>query len=551
MATLAVALSAVAAASLPADAAPGGGGGHGHGGGPGHGHGHGGHHGGGPGRACEHRANNTYDKLLECVDADGVFEHLEAFQRIADRHGGTRASGTPGYDASADYVARQLERAGYEVTRQEFDFPYFEELSEPVLEIVDGDPVALETVTFEFSGTGDVTGPVVPVDINLEGDRASDSGCEPEDFDGLDLSGDADIALIQRGTCDFGVKAINAQEAGAEAVVIFNQGNDPGRMDLILGTLGDQAAGVVTIPVVGASFDDGVTLSQPGTTAHVATETFLEFRTTENVIADSPRGDPDNVVMSGAHLDGVTDGPGINDNGSGSAALLEVALNMAKVHSPNKLRFAWWGAEESGLIGSWHYVESLSEDELGRIALYMNYDMVGSPNYIHMVYDADESTFSAADFGVEVPEGSAAIEDVYESFYTWLGVPYDDTAFSGRSDYQAFILNGIPASGLFTGAEETKTEEQAAIWGGTVGDWFDPCYHQACDTLDNVDRDAIEVNSDVIAFATLTFAYSTEDVNGVPGRRVPGRPFHLPDPAGPEGTFGGGGGGAGPAHGSR
>src|SRR5690606_31364713 len=100
-------------------------------------------------------------------------------------------------------------------------------------------------------------------------------------------------------------------------------------------------------------------------------------------------------------------------------------------------------------------------------------------------------------------------------------------------------------------AEETKTEEQAAIWGGTVGDWFDPCYHQACDTLDNVDRDAIEVNSDVIAFATLTFAYSTEDVNGVPGRRVPGRPFHLPDPAGPEGTFGGGGGGAGPAHGAR
>src|SRR5690606_40484285 len=145
---------------------------------------------------------------------------------------------------------------------------------------------------------------------------------------------------------------------------------DPGPAGLTLGTLGDQAAGVVTIPVVGASCDDGVTLRQPGTTAHVATETFLEFRTTENVIADSPWGDPDNVVMSGAHLDGVTDGPGINDNGSGSAALLEVALNMAKVHSPNKLRFAWWGAEESGLIGSWHYVESLSEDELGRIALY-------------------------------------------------------------------------------------------------------------------------------------------------------------------------------------
>ena len=533
LAALAVALSAVAAASLPADAAPDGGGGHGH------------------DRACERRANNTYDKLLECVDAEGVFEHLEAFQQIADDNGGTRASGTPGHDASADYVASKLEQAGYQVTRQRFEFPYFEELADPVLEVVSPTPALLETGTFEFSGSGDVTGPVVPVDVNLDGDRASDSGCEPEDFAGLDLSGDADIALVQRGTCEFGVKALNAQEAGAEAVVIFNQGNDPGRLDLIVGTLGEQAAGAVTIPVVGASFDDGVTLSQPGTIAHVATETFLEFRTTENVIADSPWGDPDNVVMSGAHLDGVTAGPGINDNGSGSAALLEVALNMAKVHAPNKLRFAWWGAEESGLIGSWYYVDNLPQDELDRIALYMNYDMVGSPNYILMVYDADESTFAAADFGVEVPEGSTAIEDVYESFYTWLGVPYDDTAFSGRSDYQAFILNGIPASGLFTGAEETKTAEQAAIWGGTAGDWLDPCYHQACDTIDNVDRDAIEVNSDAMAFAALTFAYSTEDVNGVPGRRVPGRPFPLPDPAGPEGTFGGGDGGAGPAHGSR
>src|SRR5690606_23656171 len=142
-------------------------------------------------RACERRANNTYDKLLECVDAEGVFEHLEAFQQIADDNGGTRASGTPGYDASADYVASKLEQAGYQVTRQRFEFPYFEELADPVLEVVSPTPALLETGTFEFSGSGDVTGPVVPVDVNLDGDRASDSGCEPEDFAGLDLSGDA------------------------------------------------------------------------------------------------------------------------------------------------------------------------------------------------------------------------------------------------------------------------------------------------------------------------------------------------------------------------
>ncbi|HEX6569810.1 MAG TPA: M28 family peptidase, partial [Acidimicrobiales bacterium] len=358
-----------------------------------------------------------------------------------------------------------------------------------------------------------------------------------------------DIALIQRGTCTFGEKARNAQAAGAEAVIIFNQGNTDGRTGLIVGTLGDESAGVVTIPVVGASFDNGVALSQPGSTAHVATEVFLEIRTTENIIADSPFGNPDNVVMQGAHLDSVPAGPGIQDNGSGSAALITTALAMAKVESVNQLRFAWWGAEESGLIGSTHYVNTLPEADLGKIALYMNYDMIASPNFVQTVYDADESTFAAADFGVVVPPGSTAIEDVYESFYTGRGVPYDDTAFSGRSDYQAFILAGIPASGLFTGAEERKTAEQQAIWGGTVGDQFDPCYHQACDTFDNLSTEALDVNVDAVAFAALTFAFSTESVNGVPGEHVPGSPKPLPTPAGPEGTFVTGGGASAPGHG--
>ena len=166
----------------------------------------------------------------------------------------------------------------------------------------------------------------------------------------------------------------------------------------------------------------------------------------------------------------------------------------------------------------------------------MNYDMVGSPNYIFMVYDADESTFPAPD-GVTIPPGSAAIEDIYESYYTAIEEPYDDTEFSGRSDYEAFIEAGIPSSGLFTGAEVIKTAEQEEIWGGTTGEQFDPCYHEACDTFANNNEHALDVNSDLIAFAALTFAYSTESVNGVPGKKVPGRRFTLPAPAGPEGTF--------------
>jgi len=252
--------------------------------------------------------------------------------------------------------------------------------------------------------------------------------------------------LIRRGGCTFADKALNAEAAGAEAVIIFNTGADPTTEGLIVGTLG--GINVVGIPVVGASFADGVALSQAGSTAHVQVRES-EMRTDVNVIAEKPGVNRDNVVMAGAHLDSVGAGPGINDNGSGSAALLEVALKMAKLKPQNTLRFAWWGAEEHGLIGSTAYVNGLSQQELDRIALYMNYDMVGSPNYVFMVYDADESTYEAP---VPVPPGSEAIEDVYETYYTWIGEPYDDAEFSGRSDYQAFINNGIPAAGLFTGA---------------------------------------------------------------------------------------------------
>ncbi|MGY1673154.1 M28 family peptidase [Geodermatophilus sp. SYSU D00710] len=503
---------------------------------------------------CENRSNNTYEKLLQCVTLEGVTEHLQAFQDIATKsddpvYPGTRAAGTEGYAKSVEYVSGLLEEAGYEVTLDpvEITFQYPAVLRQLT-------PVEAEYETGAFSGSvsGTVEGQVIPVDLNLETgpEAVSTSGCEAEDFAGLDFSGPADIALIQRGTCTFGTKAQNADVAGAEAVIIFNQGNTPDRVELFIGdatTLEDQVTPAqYDIPVVGASYEDGVALTQEGSTAYV--EALSETRTDYNVVAELEGKNEDNVVMAGAHLDSVIEGPGINDNGSGSAALLETALLMANLNPGNTLRFAWWAAEEQGLVGSTDYVEGLSQEERDRIALYMNYDMVGSPNYVFMVYDADESTFPAPE-GVPIPEGSEAIEDVYESYYTLIGEPYDDTEFSGRSDYEAFIFAGIPSSGLFTGAEEIKTDEQAEIWGGTPGEQFDPCYHEACDTIENLDPHALDVNSDLIAFAMLTFAYSTESVNGVPGKDVPGRPFELPEPAGPEGTFvEEGGGGLGHQH---
>lgn len=317
-------------------------------------------------------------------------------------------------------------------------------------------------------------------------------------------------------------------------MIIFNQGNGADRSGLIVGTLG--GPDVVDIPVVGASFAQGGALAQAGSTALVQIDP-PEQRPQINVIAELPGRNTSNVVMAGAHLDSVQRGPGINDNGSGSAALLEIGQQLANHTPENTLRFAWWAAEESGLLGSEAYVASRTPAELDQIALYLNFDMVGSPNYVFMVYDGDESGFPAP---VVVPPGSVEIEDVFESFYTWKNLPYDDAQFSGRSDYEAFILNDIPAGGLFTGAEVVKTAAQQSLWGGTVGEQFDPCYHEACDTLDNVSLTALDVNSDAIAFAVLTYAYSTEPVNGVKGRKVPGN-FTIPPPAGPEGTNAGGG----------
>lgn len=454
---------------------------------------------------CESRNNNTHAKLLECVTLEGVREHQAAFQAIANANGGNRAAGTPGYDASLAYVKERMEAAGYNVTLNAFPFTY---VALPTLQQLTPLAASYETGAFTGSGYGNVTAAVTAVDINLVPPRASTSGCEAADFAGFPAG---NIALVQRGTCAFAVKALNAQAAGALAVIIFNQGNTPDREPLIIGTLAPSTA---NIPVIGASFADGVALAQPGATAAITLAPPQNI-TQYNVIAESKEGNPANVIMAGAHLDSVQRGPGINDNGSGSAVLLEVAEQMAKTKPRNMVRFAWWGAEEAGLVGSTAYVNGLPQAEKDRIALYLNFDMVGSPNHVFFIYDGDDSDATGAGPG---PAGSAQIEKMFERFYASVGAPFQGTDFTGRSDYGAFIANNIPAGGLFTGAEGIKTAAEAATWGGVAGQAYDPCYHLACDTFDNVNLSALDVNSDAIAFVTLQYAMSTEDINGLRGK---------------------------------
>lgn len=464
--------------------------------------------------SCGNAVNNTIAKITECVTVEGVREHQAALQDIADANGGIRTSGTPGYDASVDYVAETLEAAGYEVTRQPFTFNAFIELSPPVLDQIS--PLAVSYVPgvdiaiMSQSDPGDVTAPVEAVDLALGLGNASTSGCEASDFAGFTPG---NIALVQRGTCAFALKAENAAAAGAVGVIIFNQGNADGRFGLINGTLGNAYAG--GIPVLEATYAVGEALANtPGAVVQLTVDVFRGEATTENVLAELPGRNDDNVVMVGAHLDSVNAGPGIQDNGSGSAAILEVALQMAKVKPRNTVRFAWWGAEESGLVGSDFYVlESLTEEELERITLYLNFDMIGSPNYVRFVYDG-----SGDAFGLPGPAGSEVIEAFFEDFYADRGLEFEPTEISFRSDYAAFFDNGIPFGGLFTGAEEIKTPEQAAIYGGTAGDQFDPCYHLACDTFDNISLEVLDLNSDAVAASVLQFAMNTATINGLRGK---------------------------------
>ena len=437
------------------------------------------------GVGCARRVNNTVEKLLECVTLDEVRAHQAALQAIADANGGTRVSGSPGYDLSADYVAGRLQAAGYDVTLQPFQFLAFVSLSPPLLEQVSPAPGPIATTIIDYSGSGDVTAPVTAV---------QNGGCSAADFAGFPAG---DVALLDRGNCTFAVKATNAVGAGSRAVVVVN--NAPGTVN---GTLG--SGFTLDIPVVGVGMVDGAQLAAtPGLVLRVRTSTFRGIATSHNVLAESRTGDPDNVVMVGAHLDAVNAGPGINDNGSGVAAVLETALQMARVGTANRVRFAFWGAEESGLIGSRFYVEALDADALGRIAMYLNFDMIGSPNHGFFVYDGDDSDAFGAGPG---PEGSAAIEALFVSFYAGRGLQTRGTDLSGRSDYGPFIAAGVPAGGISSGADGIKTANQAAMWGGTAGQRFDPCYHVACDTFANVNLSALDVNSDAVAFATLTSA---------------------------------------------
>lgn len=444
------------------------------------------------------------NQLRERVSADAMMGHLAKLQEIADAHDGNRALGTAGYDASVEFVANTLRDKGFDVQTPEFEvrLPFAED---PQV-TVSGQPVTARPLEFTIGTPPEgVSGPLVAA-------RTEDSpGCEAGDYDGLPVAGA--VVLVDRGACPFGVKQAVAAERGAVAMIVANNvdGDEMG------GTLGRRTE--VKIPVVSVTKDDGQRLrANPGPTT-IKLNAGVRTERTRNVIAQTKTGSTSDVVMVGAHLDSVPEGPGINDNGSGVAAVLETALQLGS--SPdvkNAVRFGFWGAEEEGLLGSTNYVESLDIEELKDIALYLNFDMLGSPNPGYFTYDGDQSAPLQGRGVPRVPEGSAGIERTLAAYLADAGKMPQDTSFDGRSDYDGFTLAGIPAGGLFSGAEDKMTAEQAQEWGGQADQPFDPNYHKNTDTLDHVDRDALQIHGEGVAFAVGLYAQDQRGRNGIPIR---------------------------------
>ena len=435
-------------------------------------------------------------KFVKGVSVAEITEHQVALQRIASLNDDTREVFSSGYQESLDYVVSTLRDAGYRPRVDQFNFPFWAETQPPVLNQVtptpktyvpgdaeDDDQPTADFITMANSPTVELTNaPVFPVGGILDPPTGgSDSGCEAADYAGVS----GKVALVQRGTCPFVDKWSLAQAAGATGVIIYNEGNTPERQNPIF--VDNQPDPPATIAAVITSYTLGNELLQAykqGQNPTVDLKVYGDFtdRFLPQVIAETRGGDPNHVVVVGAHLDSVPAGPGINDDGSGTATLLAQAQELASGHYKlrNKIRFMWFGAEENGLVGSSYYASNLSQAEVDKIDVMLDYDMLSSANYVRGVYDGDGN---AAPDNPAGPEGSGKVEQVFDDWFDSQGLESVRRAFDGRSDYVGFTDRGIPSGGIFSGAEGVKTAEEAAIYGGAAGSWYDPCYHQLCDNL--------------------------------------------------------------------
>lgn len=445
------------------------------------------------------------EELPGKVTVDAMVAHLQHLQTIADEHDGNRADGTTGFQASVDYIAKLLGDNGFDVSTPEFERLDTLSPGHPTLTVsgrtFEVDQASLLVPTPAGGTAGPVLKPTKP------------AGCTPADYPtapGSQLKNA--IAVVDDTDCSVLDKQDAAIARGAVALVVISAGGRNGSPPQLFPR---GYYNGLRIPVAVAGNEAGAALRRTASPVRLVLDAKTVKVLSRNVLAQTKTGSTNDIILVGAHLDSVDNGPGINDNGSGVAAVLETALQLgAAAPLTNAVRFAFWGAEEQGLAGSLDYLYALSRDELNAIALYLNFDMIGSENAGFFTYDGDQSGPANVP---SVPIGSAGIERTLAGYLNLAGKRPADLPLSQRTDYQGFLTAGVPIGGFTTGSEALKTKVQARLWGGTAGQPFDPNYHRASDTLDNINRAALAVTGPGVAFAVGSYAQSIEGVNGVPG----------------------------------
>lgn len=462
-------------------------------------------------RACQGRANDTLAKVEQCITRPSLWHHLTQFQVIADEHPGpqghgNRDLGTPGYKASVAYVAKLMRQAGYHVTVQAYNYKKMDLAGTPVFS-AGGRTYAYERDWFlaRLSGSGTLTAKVMPP-------TGSPDGCARADFARFQAG---DIALLQRGACDFDTQVSNAQDAGAGAAVIYSASPDDEAFEARL----TQPAAIPVIALASNAVGTDLLHQYLSGSAPIARidvhrhphKSDIDY----NVIADSPYGDGAHVVAIDAHLDSIY-GAGMLDNASGSTTILDVALGMAKTHTRNRLRYIWFGGEEVGLLGSRYYTTHLTPAQLKQIAFDVDVDVTATPNFDVLVADPKYAGKVKQFPKNVVPESEIGNAEFYDYFKS-AGIVSRPAWFGNNgTDSLSFSFVGVPNSGILTQQDCCKHAWELALWGGFLGNYEGkiPSHnggcvdqpHRWCDNLSNNDPFVLEFISKAVAAVTFHLA---------------------------------------------
>ena len=405
-------------------------------------------------------------EVVAAITEGGLRDRLDALAGVAAGSIGFRAVGAAGFEAASDLVAAELRAAGWTVTEDAFTTSSFADPGGSNL-VAGGRTFGVGDIApLIFAPAGEVSGPVVAIDWDPDASEPTGKGCAASDYGDLP---EGAIVLVRPGPCYRRDQVLAAQQAGAGAFVVGYPWTANG--EVLRPTLIEPAG--LEIPAAAASRPAGDALAAAaatGSTARLVTHAVTAPAATRSIIAELAGSRPGKVVMLGAHLDSVIDGPGINDNGSGVAALLEIARALGGSRPGTTIRLAFWSGEELGLLGSVRYVTGLSAQDRAAILVYLNADMLASPNGFAGVYDE-----------ADAPAGSTAVRDLISAAIGRAGGVPLMLDLGGSSDHLLFGRFGIPTGGVFSGAREPVTEAQAVAPGMTAGLPADPCYHRSCD----------------------------------------------------------------------